>query len=315
MDLCEFIRTLWHIKCMKLDLEPGVYVLAVSGGVDSMVLLDLAADLAKNQSKSKKYWFVVAHFDHGIREDSDEDRMLVERMAKKCGFPFVYDVAKLGPNASEAVARKARYGFFSRVRRAAHADAVITAHHEDDLIETAILNLLRGTGRKGLSSLSNGNGLMRPLLCYSKSQMYAYAKTHDLEWREDSTNKNNKYRRNQVRENIVAKMTGAERKKMLRVLSDAKKVNTKLDYQIAKLLQFASRNQRLDRGFFIGLPHKVALEVMAAWLRKNEIRQLDRKLLERLVNAAKAFPGGKQTDVNGNKTLKIQGGEIEITTK
>ena len=146
---------------MKLELEPGVYVVAVSGGVDSMVLLDLLR-------RQKDLKLVVAHLDHGIRSDSDLDRQLVQQVASKHGLAFVYNTAQLGPGASEALARKARYNFLRRVQLATNATAIVTAHHQDDLIETAILNLLRGTGRKGLSSLGDDKHLRRPLLHVSK---------------------------------------------------------------------------------------------------------------------------------------------------
>ncbi|QQS18837.1 hypothetical protein IPL68_02130 [Candidatus Saccharibacteria bacterium] len=87
----------------------------------------------------------MAHFDHGIRPDSVEDRKLVQKLAKQYGLPFVYDRAELGAGASEAVAREARYAFLSRVKEAVGADAIITAHHEDDVLETIIINWLRGT--------------------------------------------------------------------------------------------------------------------------------------------------------------------------
>lgn len=293
-----------------------MYVLAVSGGVDSMVLLHLAAKLYNNKKQKSKYKFIVAHFDHGMRDDSDEDRKLVEFIAKGHGLIFVYDASKLGPDASEAEARRARYDFLKRVRSASGADAIVTAHHEDDLVETAIMNLLRGTGRKGLSSLANKAELRRPLLSYSKKQLYTYAKQHKLMWREDSTNQDTKYRRNYIRKNIVAKMDEAERKKLLDVLSDAKRVNFELDERVAKLLQFLSIEKNvLDRKIFIGLPHKIALEVMAAWLRVHKIRQFDSRLLESLVLAAKTSLAGKKADINNKYYLEINRDKLQIITR
>ena len=125
-----------------IPLAPGTYIVAVSGGVDSIVLLDLLA----NQEKAK---LIVAHFDHGIRNDSRDDRMFVQDLAVRYELPFVYDVGNLGQGASEAKAREARYTFLRGVRQAAGARSIITAHHEDDVLETAILNIMRGTGRKG----------------------------------------------------------------------------------------------------------------------------------------------------------------------
>src|SRR6185436_20114617 len=127
---------------MKISVRPGKYVVAVSGGVDSMVLLDLLRQKPKLE-------LVVAHFDHGIREDSAQDRKLVQRIAKAYGLPFVHAKGNLGPKAGEALAREARYAFLRQVQADHDAKAIITAHHQDDMLKTAIMNLLRGTGRRG----------------------------------------------------------------------------------------------------------------------------------------------------------------------
>src|SRR5690606_5271626 len=106
-----------------IKIRPGKYVVAVSGGVDSMVLLDLLRQKPKLE-------LIVAHFDHGIRPDSAEDRKLVQRVAKHYDLPFVYAEGKLGPKASEALAREARYAFLRRVQAEQGAEAIITAHHQ-----------------------------------------------------------------------------------------------------------------------------------------------------------------------------------------
>src|SRR6266542_1461422 len=149
---------------MKVRVSPGKYVVAVSGGVDSMVLLDLLRQKPKLE-------LVVSHFDHGIRPDSEEDRRLVQRIARAYGLPFVYARGNLGPKAGEALAREARYAFLRRVQQEQGAKAIITAHHQDDMLETAIMNLLRGTGRRGLSSLKSREGLLRPLLNWTKKDI------------------------------------------------------------------------------------------------------------------------------------------------
>jgi tRNA(Ile)-lysidine synthase TilS/MesJ len=97
----------------------------------------------------------------------------------------------LGPKTSEAKARDARYKFLEEVKAVNKAKAIVTAHHQDDVLETAILNMLRGTGRRGLTSLQNRKNLIRPLLKFSKAAIKNYAKSHKLKWREDSTNENN----------------------------------------------------------------------------------------------------------------------------
>src|SRR6185369_2891937 len=122
---------------MQLKVRPGKYVVAVSGGVDSMVLLELLRQKPKLE-------LIVAHFDHGIRPESGEDRKLVQRIAKHYELPFVYVEGHLGASASEALAREARYAFLRKVQAEQGAEAIITAHHQDDMLETAIMDLMRG---------------------------------------------------------------------------------------------------------------------------------------------------------------------------
>ncbi len=290
---------------MKLELEPGVYVVAVSGGVDSMVLLDLLR-------RQKDLKLVVAHLDHGIRSDSDLDRQLVQQVASKHGLAFVYNTAQLGPGASEALARKARYNFLRRVQLATNATAIVTAHHQDDLIETAILNLLRGTGRKGLSSLGDDKHLRRPLLHVSKEELKDYAKEHGLVWREDTTNEDTRYLRNHIRKHIMPALTPRHRRQFLDLLQSARDTNQALDTELENHFKLHPDPNALERHLFINLPHPVALEVIASWLRRHNIRQFDKTLLERLVIAAKTLEAGKRVDIDGRHELVVHKDRMEL---
>ena len=147
---------------MKLNIKPGTYIIAVSGGIDSVVLLDILSQIHDSR-------FIVAHYDHGIRVDSGEDRMFVASLAEKYGLPFYSEEGKLGASASEALARDKRYAFLRKIMGQTNADAIITAHHEDDALETMILNYMRGTGRRGMGVLRSNNEIVRPLLSVSKA--------------------------------------------------------------------------------------------------------------------------------------------------
>lgn len=282
-----------------VNIPAGKYVIAVSGGVDSVVLLDLVARIPNCS-------FIVAHVDHGIRSDSRLDRQLVERLAKKYHLEFCYTEARLGATASEEMARKARYDFLYKVKEQSGARAIITAHHQDDLIETIILNLFRGTKRKGITSLDSNSDLLRPLLDSSKQDLYTYANQHNLVWREDPSNLDKKYSRNWIRHNVMPRLSVQQRRELLDRHQNLKSLNIMIDQLIDNLLE-QNDQAKLSRRQFINLPHDVAKEVCATWLRKNNYADFDSKTIEKLtVNLKKLAPG---------KTIHIAGGDIVVAQK
>jgi tRNA(Ile)-lysidine synthetase-like protein len=293
---------------MKVRVSPGKYVVAVSGGVDSMVLLDILRQRPKLE-------LVVAHFDHGIRPDSAADRKLVQRIAKAYGLPFVHAKGNLGPKAGEALAREARYKFLRKVQAEQGARAIITAHHQDDMLETAIMNLLRGTGRRGLSSLRSRKDLVRPLLDWTKKNVREYAEEHDLAWAEDITNQNERYLRNYIRHSILARFTHEGRESLLRHLKQAGKVNDEIDRLLNKDLESQPAKDELNRGWYLQLPYAVATEMMAAWLRRNGILQFDRHMIDRLAVAAKTARPGKLADVNSHHLVQFTKDKIKLINR
>lgn len=282
---------------MDVDMpKPGRYVVAVSGGVDSMVLLDIL-------SHDPGLKLTVAHVDHGIRLDSTEDLELVKSIAKQKGMSFVYTQLNLSSETSEAKAREKRYEFLHETLKDTKSKAIITAHHQDDVIETAIINMLRGTGRKGLSSLLSHADLLRPLLNVPKSEILKYAQQNNIQWREDSTNQDLKYLRNYVRHKIVPKLSDSERNYFIKNINNIKKINSELD---ELLLHQLVDSDEINRPEFIQLPHKVAIEVLATWLRKNGLNNFDSKTLERLVVAAKTSANGKTIPVMSGYNMMVQ---------
>jgi len=302
---------------MDIDIEPDKYVVAVSGGVDSMVLLDVLSKKIKDpKSKSQRWSLIVAHFDHGIRPESDEDRELVERIAQQSGLEFVSESGKLGPDASEAIARNARYDFLRRVMKDKQAEGIITAHHKDDVLETVIINLLRGTGRRGMVALRSRKSIFRPFLGVTKSEILEYASEHQLAWHEDRTNMDLKYRRNYIRHQILPKMTEYHKADLLRLVEIQIKLSSEIDRILNRLLddQLDSHGE-ISRNWFIMLPHDVAREVVASWLRYHGITQHSSPLLERLVVATKTYKNGQQTDIDKNYVLRINSDKLAIDTR
>ncbi len=272
---------------LKVKLVYGKYILAVSGGVDSVTLLDLL-------SKQSGLELIVAHFDHGIRSESGKDRKFVQNLAKKYALEFVYAKGNLGAKASEVKARDARYEFLRKMVNINRANAIVTAHHQDDVLETMIMNMLRGTGRRGLSSLQSTSSVIRPLLDYSKQQIKEYANQNHLIWVEDSTNEDTNYYRNWVRHKIVPKLTDKQRKKLLYSQDKLKIVNDEVENILDK---FVKEVTKLNRHTVVMLPHNLTKELIAHWLRKNGITDFDSVLIEKLTIDAKTYASGKKTAI------------------
>ncbi len=284
---------------MIVDIEPGKYVVAVSGGVDSIVLLDLL-------TKQKDLDLVVAHYDHGVRPDSPVDRKFVATLSQKYNLPFEFEEGHLGSSVSEEEARNQRYAFLQKIRKKYNALAVVTAHHHDDAMETAVFNILRGTNRKGVVALSSSETICRPLLGKTKLDIVEYAEKNNLVWREDSTNNTDAYTRNWIRHNVMSKLSNAQRQQLTKTHSEIRRLNTELDAAVKNQLSAIQlQPSSIDRKKLLALPHTVAAEVMAEWLRENNYSDFDKKTINKLVVGAKTLRSGKQIAISKNLSLEI----------
>lgn len=283
---------------MRISVGAGTYVVAVSGGVDSMVLLDLM----RRRPGAK---LIVAHYDHGIRSDSERDRRLVQTTARKHHLPFVHDQGNLGPYASEAAARDARYAFLRRVQEVTGAKAILTAHHQDDVLETAIINLMRGSGRRGLTSLRSTDGILRPLLPYNKEQIRDYAHNHAVAWHEDTTNQDDSYLRNYIRLRVLPKFTDGQKAQLGILIDQLADINDQLDGHLINMLHVQPAHDELDRQWFIHLPHDVSKEVLHAWLRRHGVKNISKRTIERLLVAMKTAKPGAKIDVDKEHILYV----------
>jgi len=263
-----------------------------------MTLLDLLV-------KEPGVKLVVAHFNHGIRPDSADDEKLVIKTVGKYNLPLEVGHEKLGRGASEEKAREARYNFLKQVAKKHKAKGIITAHHQDDLIETAFLNILRGTGRTGLSSIRHSK-VYRPLLSVPKAEILAYAKQNEVEWREDSTNSDTRYLRNYIRKNITPRLSSQKKTEMVNNLDKVAKINKTIDRQIATLSHLKKKN--LNRLNFVMLPNDISEELLVYWLRQHKIGDFDRKTVKRLSAAIKTGQPGSEHEV-------IEGHKLKLTTK
>ena len=226
----------------------AVKVVAVSGGVDSVVLLHKLLVVGDK--------LVVAHVDHGIRDDSGDDARFVEGLAKLYGLEFEGIKLSLGPNASEDLARQKRYYFLLDVAKR-HNGILVTAHHGDDLVETVAINLRRGTGWRGLAVMNRDN-VERPLIGLSKDQIYEYALLNNLEYVEDKTNRDLRYLRNKIRSQLKSRLNDSMRAELLELRNHQIALRGQIQVEVEGLNEalFSSRH------FFTQVPSRVALEIL-----------------------------------------------------
>ncbi len=180
-------------------------LVAVSGGIDSMVLCDLLL--------SSKYTFGVIHCNFKLRgAESDDDEQFVKNYCTTNNLPFFsrsFDTLAYANEHSVSIqmaARDLRYAYFKEHMLDHNFDVLLTAHHLNDRIETFFINLTRGTGINGLKGIEEKrNHIVRPLLAFSKEEILKYAQDHNVNYRNDSSNKEDKYQRNFIRHHIVPK--------------------------------------------------------------------------------------------------------------
>lgn len=243
------------------------YIVAVSGGVDSVSLLHMLHQVGGHQ-------IVVAHFDHGIRPESAEDAMFVEDLADRYGYEFEMARVQLGPDASEDLARQQRYKFLRQVAEK-HGGKIVTAHHGDDVVETVAINLKRGTGWRGLAT-HGSEDIVRPLLKYTKAELLAYAKRHNLEWHEDSTNHDEAYLRNRLRKR-AQKLSADEKRQILALRDHQLEAKRLIELEVKQLI---GEGPSYLRYFFTHIPKKVAVECLRGATHGRLTRpQLERALL------------------------------------
>lgn len=206
LDVLEekFLKT---IKENNLIQKEDIIVVGVSGGPDSITLL-----YCLNKYKEKfSCKLVVAHINHLIREDSTEDEKFVESVCKKLNIKCyikrvnVLEIAKKEKRGTEEVGRKIRYAFFDYVSKKENANKIAIAHNMNDNAETMLMNLVRGCGLVGLEGIQaiEYNKYIRPLINCKREEIEKYCEKNNLEPRIDYTNKENIYKRNEIRNELI----------------------------------------------------------------------------------------------------------------
>jgi len=211
-------------------------LLAISGGLDSLCMLHFFA----NKQSCNLY---AAYVNHGVRKNASEDAALIKKKCDGYNIPF-YELfinpeifEHSGKGGFEAIARKARYNLLFELKNKLDANFLATAHHQNDQAETVFLRIARGTGLKGLRGIlpEREDGVIRPMLNFTKQDLLKYAEENKIEWLEDSTNKNTDHFRNKVRLQILPKIE-SECKGTISRLANIATLSQKIYPNVIKIL-------------------------------------------------------------------------------
>ena len=223
VGLSQSTRDALRLGADNRTSAPPQLAIALSGGLDSVVLLDSICRLRQaHTTKSAKPKIIAFHIHHGLQKAADEWLLFCEALAKKykIGFDFrlLHIDTKLNAGNIEARARAARYEALTELCVYHGIEDLLLAHHQNDQAETILLQLMRGAGVAGLSGMPESRvlakskeqassiTLWRPLLHLRREELEAYAREHQLKWIEDPSNRSSKYRRNAVRKSILPKL-------------------------------------------------------------------------------------------------------------
>lgn len=196
-----------YIKSNQLFQPTDKILLAVSGGKDSMVMLNLFV--------AAKINIGVAHCNFQLRENAaDEDENFVKQTCQQLNIPFhsikfnTAEYAEEHKISTQMAARELRYRWFEEIKKTRQYDFIATAHHQDDVAETMLINLTKGSGLSGLHGIkAKKNTLIRPLLCFTSNEIINYISEYQIDYREDQSNASVKYVRNRIRHEVLPKLT------------------------------------------------------------------------------------------------------------
>lgn len=278
-----------HLEQGRFFAKDDLVIVAVSTGVDSMALLDLLQRLPAGRRPR----LLVAHVNHELRDQSTVEEAYLTDYCRQAGLSLRvahWPKEDHPEHGVEEAARHFRYAFFKRLLTEYHAAAVVTAHHANDLTETMLMKMTRGgqldqlIGIRDQRPLGRGK-LVRPLLPFTKAELYRYARARGLKWFEDQTNQELTVARNRYRHQIIPALE-RENPQLITHLLDYRAQLTELlawrNQELARLLDTVQAGQHLELVALTQLPAFQQAELLRYWLEQSGVTDLKADLIDQL---------------------------------
>jgi tRNA(Ile)-lysidine synthase len=296
------------------------YLVGVSGGRDSVALLHWLVDLGYCK-------LIVCHLDHQLRDRSSHaDARFVEKLAEKYDVGLdlvsanVRALAKKKKMSIETAAREARYKAFAKFAKKRRSRTIFLAHHADDLVETFLINLFRGSGSAGLASMREVSTrriegvnltIVRPLLSVWRDEIDSYVREHRLKFREDASNKNLAPLRNRLRHRVIPYLEKALGRKLRRNIWRTAMIIAEEENWIDNQLPVsADHDQHLRVRDLLGLPIALQRRVILKWLRAQNASEIGFEVIERVRSLLDPAARIAKVNLAQNRHARRRSGQI-----
>ncbi|RJO62313.1 tRNA lysidine(34) synthetase TilS [candidate division WS5 bacterium] len=294
-----------YSKKNKLIQKGDKVLVGVSGGIDSVVLLDILC----NVRKKLNIQIAVAHINYGLRKESDRDAAFVGSLAKRYDVPIYTGKMKLQGSNLEERARDIRYSFFNKILGKKNFQKIAVAHHKNDMVETFFLNAARGSGLTGLVSMRpKTESLIRPLLFATRSDIEDYAGKNSLKFVEDVTNKDLSIKRNLVRHKVIPSLSGINPDLVETIANEVENLRKAQDL-LSEITEKYYKKMANERKSSVSLAVK-DLQKLHPYLRsevlrrsifyvKRDLKNISRKNIESILKLIESTHGTKKVMLPG----------------
>lgn len=298
-------------------------IVALSGGPDSMCLLNILLELKENLDIT----VAAAHFNHRMRgEASDRDQEFVQKYCHSRGIECYLGIADKKTNIkSEDEARKARYAFFEKILREGRGDKVAIAHNANDFAETFLLRIIRGTGLKGLKSIpSQREKFIRPLLSTSRDEIISYLKNRKIKYCTDLTNENIEIDRNYLRLKVMPilkvlnpNIVETVQNSALIIAKDYEFLDKQAIKEYERIVEIGKNAIMLDRKNFLNLDPVMQRMVLRKAIEKNigTLENITLKQLTEVLAMVEKGTGRKFKLLPCSLRIELNSGKILISNK